>query len=724
MKNMILIVLMLVLVTTGCMGARPMPEAMQPDQIKTVMGKVADWQIANPSKHHPADWTHGALYAGMTAWAQMADTDDYYQALLKYAETCNWQPHKRIYHADDHCVGQMYIEMYKKYRDPKMIAGIQERFDYILANQPSLELKFGIKGGQDRWNWCDALFMAPPVWAKLARVTGEQKYLDYMLKEWQATTDYLFDKDEHLYYRDSRYFEQREANGKKVFWSRGNGWSYGGLVRVLEELPEDHPARPGLIEQYRLMSAKLMAILPEDGMWHSSLLDPVSFPTKEASGSGFHCYGLAWGINQGYLDEKTYLPTVMKAWTTLVSCVHEDGMLGYVQPIGADPRQVKPEQTEVYGVGSFLLAGSEVYKIAVRQGMRAKKVVVSNPLLAFRDSETIELPWSDAVKAVPGLNKNNVAVFEFKTNRLLTTQVVEDGKNSKLLWQINLAPGEKKYYWIMKQPENLARPESTLTTFGRYVPERMDDFAWENDKIAFRMYGKALEVETVSSGIDVWCKRVDYPVVNKFYETGDYHEDHGEGGDFYKVGNTLGCGGAGVYGKDGQVHMSRNFRKSKVVANGPIRTIFELSYDPWTVDGVELSEVKRVSIDLGSNLNRIESHYQTIADHLTLAAGIVTDKKTGESILTPQDGWIAYWEDLGKIGRVGCGVVFPQGPELTGINAAGHLLLTSTHPMDTPLSYYAGACWNKVKEFDNLTKWLDYLKAFKQKIDHPVQVEM
>ena len=440
----------------GCAVGQPsqvLPKQMQPEQIISVMTKVADWQLANPSRHHTTHWTHGALFAGMTAWAQMADTETYYEALVGFGEKNQWQPGSRLipYHADDHCVGQMYIEMYKKYRDPKMITGIQERFDWILANQPHTPLTHDKGEHKKRWNWCDALFMAPPVWAKLARITGKQKYLDYMNKEWKATMDYLFDPVENLYYRDSNYFLKREANGEKVFWSRGNGWSYGGLVRVIEEMPENHPDFNTYVEQYRKMSAKLKSILPEDGLWHSSLLDPVAFPSKEASGSGFHCYGLAWGINQGYLDADEYLPTVIKVWKGLVSCVHPDGKLGYVQRIGEDPRHVKAEQTEIYGVGSFLLAGSEVYKIAVRDGARVKKVIVANPTLNFKDSETVSLDFEKIQKSIPGIKEDNVAIYDFRTNRLLVTQVVRDKGKTELLFQTDFAPGQKKYFWAMEK---------------------------------------------------------------------------------------------------------------------------------------------------------------------------------------------------------------------------------------------------------------------------------
>ncbi len=293
---------------------------LEPDSIKIVMKKVADWQLANPDSRPAQDWTHGALFAGLTAWAQMAESDKYYNALLDYGKKNQWKLYKRKYHADDHCVGQTYIDLYKKYKDPQMIEHVRRIFDSILDNPPKTDLKMGTKNCLNRWNWCDALFMAPAVWAKLARITGDDKYYEYMNNEWWATTDYLYDEHEHLFYRDSNFFKKREANNRKVFWSRGNGWVIAGLVRVLEELPENYPERPDYLKLYKEMAAKLIKIQPEHGLWHPSLLDPSSFNSKESSGTGFYTYALAWGINHGILDENTYLEPVVKAWK--MSLIH------------------------------------------------------------------------------------------------------------------------------------------------------------------------------------------------------------------------------------------------------------------------------------------------------------------------------------------------------------------------------------------------------------------
>ena len=716
---------------SGCTTAHQtvqLPDEAQSAAIKTVMAQVADWQLANPSKHHPADWTHGAMYAGFAAWASMSDSDKYYDALLGFGERNNWQPHRRIYHADDHVVGQMYLEVYKKYKDTKMIQGIQERFDHILANRSTVTLEQGKQQGKDRWWWCDALFMAPPVWAKLSQVTGDRRYLDFMNDEWWATTDYLYDKDECLYYRDDRYFSQHEANGKKIFWSRGNGWVFGGLAMVLEAMPQDYPDRLRYETLYKRMAAKLIAIQPEDGMWHASLLDPASYPVGEASGTGFFCYGLAWGINHGYLAEKTYLPAVLKAWKGLTGCVHDNGKLGYVQPIGADPRQVTSEQTEIYGVGAFLLAGSEVYKIAVRSGAPVQKIVVTNPTISFRDSETISLNWDTVSKAVSGLTKDNAAVFDFSANRLLVTQITEDDKKTELLFQTDLAPGQSKIFWVMKQPADLEKPRTEAMTYCRFAPDRKDDLLWENDKAAYRVYGPALEYETITSGIDAWGKSVPYPVIDKFLEAYNkrkvaYHDDHGEGGDFYKVGNTLGCGGLAPFVNE-KVVLPRNFVAWKILANGPIRSTFELTYKPWNAGSLTVSETKRVSIDLGSNLSRIECRYASAtATAVPLAAGIVLRESSDKTWADGQA--IAYWlpsDPDGKYGWMGCGVVVGSDYKADVVNADGHLLLMLKHDIRKPVVYYSGSCWDKNKEFDSFEKWQDYLKNFEDRLDHPVGV--
>ena len=339
--------------------------ALEPKPILAVMERVADWQLAHPSSHKPTDWTCAAGCAGFMALTRVTQSPKYFDAMLAMGEANQWQLGSRKFHGDDHCVGQTYVELWQVKHDDRLLQPMKDRFNGILAEPSKLtSLEFKQKGATELWSWCDALFMAPPAWLRLHLATGDQRYLDFAVTNWWRTSAYLYDTNEHLYYRDSNYFEKRETNGAKVFWSRGNGWVMGGLVRMLQLLPATNPDRARFAQQFQEMAAKVLTCQQPDGLWRSSLLDPASYPLKETSGSGFYTYALAWGVNNGLLDRAKYQPAIRKAWQALVDCVDADGKLTHVQPIGADPKQFDQGATEIYGVGAFLLAGSEVYRLA------------------------------------------------------------------------------------------------------------------------------------------------------------------------------------------------------------------------------------------------------------------------------------------------------------------------------------------------------------------------
>ena len=345
-------------------------EDLNSEDIMKVMSSVADWQIDHFASvpHHQLDWTNGALYAGMMEFAKISPDRKYMDWLYRIGKSHSWQPHKNMYHADDIAVCQMYLEMYRQNKTDRgsylIIAPTQARLDYVISHpsQGSLLLDYSDGETTERWSWCDALFMAPPVYAKLSVITGDNKYLEFMDREYKATYEFLYDNDEHLFYRDHRYFPEKvlEANGRKVFWGRGNGWVMGGLVALLKELPEDSAYRPFYKKLFTEMAEKVASCQGKEGFWHASMLDHQSFPNPETSSSSFFCYALAYGINSGLLDKEIYTPVVRRAWKALVSAVHADGKLGWVQPVGQDPKIVTSDMTEVYGVGAFLLAGTEM----------------------------------------------------------------------------------------------------------------------------------------------------------------------------------------------------------------------------------------------------------------------------------------------------------------------------------------------------------------------------
>ncbi len=335
--------------------------------IKEVMNKAAEWQIAHP-KHRQDDWTNGAFYAGMFAAWETTNSRQIYDAMMAMARDSNqWRPGRRWYHADDHVICQTYVDLYRTENDKKqetLQATIDTLNKFIAEPYPVRGIEVV------KWWWCDALFMGPPAMVKLGLTTGDNRLLAYNDIYYKECYDLLYNQEERLFARDLNYVikgdstDRYEANGKRIFWSRGNGWVLGGLVRLLKELPEDYSNRSFYEQLYKEMCARIIELQQEDGLWRASLLDPEAYPGGEVSGSGFFCYSLAWGVNEGLLDAETYRPVAEKAWVSLNKCVNEEGRIGWVQPIGADPRRnFNADSWEVYGTGAFLLAGSEIIKM-------------------------------------------------------------------------------------------------------------------------------------------------------------------------------------------------------------------------------------------------------------------------------------------------------------------------------------------------------------------------
>ncbi|MBT3210703.1 MAG: glycoside hydrolase family 88 protein [Planctomycetaceae bacterium] len=400
MKQVLLVGLIGVMVQVGLADvAKPSPQ-----EVKNITQKVADWQIEtfeesgkyraiaskekkrrNQKKYHDLTWHMGALYAGLNEWRKVSGDPDIDAFLIKIGERNDWKLYKLPYHADDHTVGQFYLSLYEEINDPKMLEPTRRNFDWILANPKTGSLVWSGYGKDKhktdclhRWGWCDALFMAPPVWARLAKVTGDQKYLDFMDQEYHATYDLLWDKEDHLFWRDSSFFSKRETNGRKLYWARGNGWVFGGLALMIPDIPQDWAGRSFYVDLFKQMAESLRNCQRTDCTWSMGLLGGVEgYPIKETSGTSFFTFGLAWGINNGLLDRATYEPIVLKAWKALAECVTDEGLLGFVQPVGAAPGDSYADKTEVYGIGAFLAAGAEVYKLVGGEVASPLKKVVS-----------------------------------------------------------------------------------------------------------------------------------------------------------------------------------------------------------------------------------------------------------------------------------------------------------------------------------------------------------
>ena len=270
-------------------------------------------------------------------------------------------PEYGIYHADELCMGKFYLNMYDLYKKKEMITATCERVNQIMDNGiPNQNLSHENK---QVWSWCDALFMAPPVYARIAAITDDEKYLRFMDEQFKNTVNHLYSKEDSLFFRDDSYRHKKEQNGEKIFWGRGNGWVAAGLVNLLKTLPADSPYRSFYEDLFKAQVGKLARLQNPDGFWRASLLDPESYPSPETSATALIAYSLAYGLKHRLLEKETYYPCLLKAWNALASAVDENGRLGWVQPVGADPKKVTKEMTAVYGVGTFLLAGTEIYTL-------------------------------------------------------------------------------------------------------------------------------------------------------------------------------------------------------------------------------------------------------------------------------------------------------------------------------------------------------------------------
>ncbi|MBE2214113.1 MAG: glycoside hydrolase family 88 protein [Opitutaceae bacterium] len=349
-------VLSIVLALVTGARASDTPAAASTPQI---MRRVFDWQVAHPwSSQHPLNdkhgtrgWVQGAFLTGVMEAYRATNDAAYLDYARATAKANGWQLGPREEHADDHIVGQTYLELHQIAPASGQLDSTRAILDKLVANP---------KPGREIWWWCDALYMSPPTLAKFSQITKDPRYIATMDRLYWDTHAAFYDRDERLFYRDKRYLAS--ADGKKVFWSRGNGWILAGLARLLDVLPADHPSRVRYVGLYREMATRLVDLQPADGLWRSNLLHPEN-QHGEASGSAFFCYALAWGLNRGILRDPASRAAVDRSWTALLACVDADGRLGWVQPIGFAPGAYDATTWQEYGAGAFLAAGSQVMQL-------------------------------------------------------------------------------------------------------------------------------------------------------------------------------------------------------------------------------------------------------------------------------------------------------------------------------------------------------------------------
>jgi hypothetical protein len=352
-----------------------------------------------------------------------------------------------------------------------------------------------------------------------------------------------------------------------------------------------------------------------------------------------------------------------------------------------------------------------------------------NPLQLARASETLELSAKD-LAALGETNLAKIHVMDSAGRELLSQAVDTDydelHRPDMLIFQADFAAGETRTFTVTAG----RRHEYTRADFrahGRFVRERFDDFAWENDRIAHRTYGKALETwkgePQTSSAIDIWSKRTTRMVIDDWYMMDNYHVDAGEGADLYSAGSTRGCGGNGLWAAD-RLWVSRNFVDSRVLANGPIRVMFELVYEAFDVNGAQVSEVKRITLDAGSQLDHFQSFY-TARQDVALTSGIGLRKVAGEVMqLNARNGWLATWEPMEKnSGSEGLAIIVD--PKLLEKQAEDqqNLLLLTKAPGNV-VSYWAGYGWDRSGLFTNFEAWKSHVDEISQRLRTPIEISV
>jgi rhamnogalacturonyl hydrolase YesR len=366
---------------TSALQAQPHPTAAA--VLETIQRVNDHWQTNNPT-HGRAFWDNAAYHTGnmeayfltkndayraySEAWAEHnewkgAKSDDKANWKYSYGETDDY-----VLFGDWQICFQTYIDLYNLKPEPKRISRAKEVMSYEMSTDR-----------HDYWWWADGLYMVMPVMTKLYKLTGDKQYLDKLHEYFTYANSIMYDRDAKLYYRDAKYVypKHKSTNGQKDFWARGDGWVFAGLAKVLKDLPKNDPHHAEYVSKFTGMAEAILPVQQADGYWTRSLLDPAHAPGPETSGTAFFTYGLLWGINNGYLDQKTYLPAARKGWTYLSTvALQPDGAVGYVQPIGekAIPGQVvNAKSTTNFGVGAFLLAGCEMYRFLEKKGASKQK---------------------------------------------------------------------------------------------------------------------------------------------------------------------------------------------------------------------------------------------------------------------------------------------------------------------------------------------------------------
>lgn len=347
---------------------------------------------------------------------------------------------------------------------------------------------------------------------------------------------------------------------------------------------------------------------------------------------------------------------------------------------------------------------------------------ITNPGATFLKQTVVEIPWKTVKAAYAQVDTAMLQVVQTETGQEVAYQLEHRGEKEikNLLVQVSIDPKQTIRLALRRGKPAPVEP----ITYCRYVPERYDDFAWENDRVAFRIYGAALNGRSDNAyGSDIWAKRTDALILNKWYKQNDYHKDHGEGLDYYHVGLTLGAGDIGVFLND-SIQYIHNYRNWSVLDNGPIRSTFRVTYDPYTFNGITVKETKTISLDAGSQLSKIQVHVDHDAPrNLPMVVGITLRKEQSPLLLDEKNGVLGYWEPThGKDGTIGVGCVFPASP-VPMLRKYEHGLGKLTVKSHADMVYYNGGAWDKAGLITSSEAWFAYLHQFANQLKKPLIIQ-
>ena len=677
------------------------------------------WQTNHPAEVR-AFWDHAAYHTGNMEVYKLLKDKQMLDYSIRWAEHNKWKgatesdpakwKYKRYGEGQDFVLFgdwqicfQTYIDLYHIKKEKVRVKRAKEVMSYEADSK-----------AHDYWWWADALYMVMPVMTKMYQLTGDEKYLDKLYENLLYTDSIMLDQETGLYFRDGKYVypKHKTANGQKDFWARGDGWVLAGLAKVLQDMPKNYRHQPFFVQKYVRLAHAVKQLQQPEGHWTRSMMDPHQAPGYETSGTAFFCYGLLWGVNNGYLPKKEFGPAIDKAWYYLTSiALQPSGKLGYVQPIGerAIPGQRVDANSEAnFGVGAFLLAACEYYRY-----LQTKKVVLTFTNEGNQQrQEVVEVEWQDVCRQLDITTEEEV-VIENAAGQEVPYQKTYDGK---LLLYVSLHPHGKAVYTMTKGKP--ATPKSYVR--GQVYPIRKDDLTWENDLGIYRIYGPALQrTGERSFGTDVWVKNTPELVVEDRYQKDyrgnvvedslrkagqkvalndidrntSFHLDHGNGMDAYGVGPSLGCGTPALM-KDGRLMFPYCYKTCQIHDNGPLRFTAELTYGA-NADGI--TEHRIVSLDRGSHFNRMTVWYDGISSPMALAAGIVLH---GGDNLALGKNYVQYADPTDNPqlhqSQVFVATLFPQGVsetcQLEG--ALKHGIGIVNNYQGSPYTYYFGSAWS------------------------------